>query len=77
MKTVSETIKVLENFGVDFVAVAQSGRPYTKAFSNTQSTIVGSYNGARLPWGFYLDLVIDKRFPIKIGKRESILSMAP
>ena len=71
-----EVVKLLENFGIDITAVAQSGRPYTKAFSNTQSTIVGSYNGARLPWGFYLDLVIDKRFPIKIGKRESMLSIA-
>ena len=71
-----ETVKILENFGIDIVAVAQSGRPYTKAFSNTQSTIVGSYNGARLPWGFYFDLIVDKRFPIKVGKRESYLSIA-
>lgn len=71
-----EVVKLLENFGVDIIAVAQSGRPYTKAFSNTQSTIVGSYNGARLPWGFYFDLVVDKRFPIKVGKRESWLSIA-
>ena len=71
-----ETVKLLENFGIDIVAVAQSGRPYTKAFSNTQSTIVGSYNGARLPWGFYFDLIVDKRFPIKVGKRESYLSIA-
>ena len=68
-----ETVKLLENFGIDIVAVAQSGRPYTKAFSNTQSTIVGGYNGARLPWGFYLDLIVDKRFPIKVGKRETNL----
>jgi len=71
-----EVVKILENFGIDFIAVAQSGRPYTKAFSNTQSTIVGSYNGARLPWGFYFDLIIDKRFPIKVGKRESWLTVS-
>lgn len=58
-----------QNFGVNFLAVAQSGRPYTKQFSNTQQTIVGSYRGARLPWGFYFDIVVDKTFFIPI-KRE-------
>ena len=69
-------IKVLENFGVNFMAVAQSGRPYTKAFSNTQNTIVGSYRGARLPWGFYFDIVIDKTWPIKVGKKDTYLNLA-
>ena len=58
-----------QNFGINFLAVAQSGRPYTKAFSNTQNTIVGSYRGARLPWGFYFNVVADKTWPIEI-KRE-------
>lgn len=71
-----ETIKWLENFGVNFMAVAQSGRPYTKAYSNMQSTIVGSYNGARLPWGFYFDVIIDKSFPIQVGKRQTQLTLA-
>ncbi len=72
----TESIKVLENFGVNFVAVAQSGRPYTKAFSQTQHTIVGSYYGARLPWGFYFDVIIDKSFPIKVNKHQSSLTIA-
>ena len=58
-----------ENFGINFLAVAQSGIPYTRQFSNTQSTIVGSYRGARLPWGFYFNVVVDKTWPIEI-KRE-------
>ena len=60
-----------ENFGVNFLAVAQSGRPYTKQFSNTQQTIVGSYRGARLPWGFYFNVVVDKTWPIsvKVGEK--------
>lgn len=70
-----KTVKLLENFGVDIMAVAQSGRPYTKAFSHNQHTIVGSYNGARLPWGFYTDLVVDKRFPIKVGKNTHIFTV--
>lgn len=69
-------IKVLENFGVNFMAVAQSGRPYTKQFSHNQATIVGSYNGARLPWSFFFDVVVDKTFPIKIGKRATNLTVA-
>ena len=72
----TESIKVLENFGVNFVAVAQSGRPYTKAFSQTQHTIVGSYYGARLPWGFYFDVIIDKSFPIQVNKHKSSLTIA-
>ena len=66
-------IHPFENFGVNFLAVAQSGRPYTKQFSNTQQTIVGSYRGARLPWGFYFNVVVDKSWIIKIkpeGKKE-------
>lgn len=69
-------IKLLENFGVNFMAVAQSGRPYTKQFSHNQATIVGSYRGARLPWGFYFDIIADKTFPIKVGKRQTALTVA-
>ena len=66
-------IKILENFGVNFMAVAQSGRPYTKAFSNAQSTIVGGYRGARLPWGFYFNIVVDKVWPIQVGNRQTFI----
>ena len=69
-------IKLLEDFGVNIMAVAQSGRPYTKAYSNMQSTIVGSYRGARLPWGFYCDVVFDKSWPIQVGKRSTMLRAA-
>jgi len=69
-------VKVLENFGVNFMAVAQSGRPYTKAFSYSQQTIVGSYYGARLPWGFYFNVVADKVWPLKVGKRETYITAA-
>lgn len=69
-------VKLLENFGINFMAVAQSGRPYTKAFSNSQSTIVGGYRGARLPWGFYFNVVIDKTWPIMVGKHPTALNVA-
>ena len=69
-------VKILEDFGINFMAVAQSGRPYTKAFSNSQATIVGSYRGARLPWGFYFNVVADKTWFIKVGKRATNLNVA-
>ena len=63
----------LENFGFHVTAVAQSGRPYTKRYSHTQNTIVGSYNGARLPWIFNVDMQIEKGFDIKVGKKNTQL----
>ena len=69
-------VKLLENFGINFMAVAQSGRPYTKAFSNSQSTIVGGYRGARLPWGFYFNIIADKVWPVKVGKRDTYITAA-
>ena len=69
-------VKLLENFGINFMAVAQSGRPYTKAFSNSQYTIVGGYRGARLPWGFYFNVIADKVWPVKVGKRDTYITAA-
>ena len=69
-------IKLLENFGVNFLAVAQSGRPYTRAKSITQPTIVGSYRGARLDWGFFFNVQFDKTFPIQVGKKQTFLQVA-
>ncbi|MCR5064180.1 MAG: TonB-dependent receptor [Bacteroidales bacterium] len=69
-----------QNLGFNFLAVAQSGRPYTRQFSNTQQTIVGSYRGARLPWGFYFNVVVDKTWPIEVKaggrKRPTMLNAA-
>ena len=69
-------VKLLENFGVNFLAVAQSGRPYTKQFSNSQATIVGGYRGARMPWGFYFNVVADKVWSFNVGKRVTQLRAA-
>ena len=67
-------VKLLENFGINFTAVAQSGRPYTRQLSHSQQTIVGSYRGARLPWGFYFDVVADKQWFFNVGKRTTFLT---
>lgn len=69
----TKEIKLLENFGINFTAVAQSGRPYTKQLSYSQPTIVGSYNGSRLPWSFFFDATIDKVWFFNSGKHQSNL----
>ena len=69
-------VKVLEDFGINFLAVAQSGRPYTKQLSNSQATIVGGYRGARMPWGFYFNVVADKVWSFNVGKRMTQLRAA-
>ncbi|MFA5540201.1 MAG: outer membrane beta-barrel protein, partial [Bacteroidales bacterium] len=71
----AKVTKWFQNFGVNITGVAQSGRPYTKYFSNTQQTIVGSYNGARLPWSFRIDMQIDKSYNIMIGKKNTTLNL--
>lgn len=70
-----KNIKWLQNFGVNLTGVVQSGAPYTKYYSNTQSTIVGSYRGARLPWIYRVDLTVNKSFILKVGKRNTILDL--
>ncbi len=80
-KARSKEIYPFENFGINFLAVAQSGRPYTRAYSNRQNTIVGSYRGARLPWGFYFNVIVDKTWNIAVktpkGKtRQTMLNAA-
>lgn len=65
----SVNVKLFQNAGINLMAVAQSGEPYTRQYSHTRQTIVGSYNGARKPWQFFVDAQINKAFPIKVGKR--------
>lgn len=66
-------VRPFENAGINIMAVAQSGAPYTRALSITQPYIVGSYNGARLPWAFYFDMIADKVFNIDIHKKDGVV----
>ncbi|MBR1625861.1 MAG: TonB-dependent receptor [Bacteroidales bacterium] len=70
-----KNIKWLQNFGVNITGLAESGAPYTKYFSQTQQTIVGSYRGARLPWIFRIDMTVNKAFLFKVGKRNTMLDV--
>ncbi len=68
--------KVLENTGLNVIVTGGSGTPYTKS-SEIYSPILGvgsaitegSYNGARLPWQFKVDIRLDRDF--YIGKAEN------
>ena len=72
--------KVFSNAGINFVANATSGRPYTGQANVTQavafgvqqrSTIDGSVNGNRYPWRFNVNMKIDKSFALNPGKPEA------
>lgn len=59
--------RVLSNFGVNLQAITVSGRPYSARSTPTRfgsTQLVGSLNGARLPWNFTLNLRLDKEFTI-------------
>ncbi len=67
-------VTALENFGVNVLAVAGSGLPYTPviepfnlAGAARATSPVGAINSARMPWSSRIDLRVDRRFPIGTG----------
>lgn len=77
--------QILANTGVNLIARAGSGTPYTRQFQatnegsiggGTTSRIDGSINGSRLPWQFRLDARLDKDIPLNFGKKEGKKKMA-
>jgi outer membrane receptor protein involved in Fe transport len=62
---------LLANAGINFQAVAVSGRPYTAkqvTIEELQSSgTIGGINGARNPWNTTLNLRIDKNFQLAKG----------
>jgi outer membrane receptor protein involved in Fe transport len=65
-------MNILENFGVNILANAISGTPYTAKLVADKlggSGTIGDINGARLPWKYNFDLRIDKSF--NITKKEN------
>ncbi len=71
---------ILENFGVNLVMNALSGRPYTKrdrayavtASASSSSQTVGQVNGARLPWQVTFDMRINKSFLLSKNGKKSL-----
>ncbi len=77
-----KSIQILSNAGVNLNFTAGSGTPYTVQGNATEGngnnnnvsigiqqhySLVGSINGAYLPWQYRLDLRADKEFPITIN----------
>lgn len=57
---------ILQNAGINFIARARSGEPYTKYRQPTSVTneIDGGINGSRLGWHFGFDIRADKDFEL-------------
>ena len=71
--------EILSNMGVNFLATAGSGTPYSRQLNATQvaqfginnrSYLEGSVNGSRLPWSYRMDMRVNKSFDIKWGDVE-------
>jgi len=56
---------VFQNAGIDFIAKARSGEPYTRLADPISNTVIGGYAGSRLPWHYGLDMRLDKDFAIR------------
>lgn len=69
-------VNILSNTGLNVIARAGSGTPYTRQLNatnvsgGTSSRIDGSINGSRLPWQFKIDARLDKDIPLNFGKKE-------
>ncbi len=70
--------QILSNAGINLIAKAWSGTPYTQQENptpeaetgvNSRRTLIGSINGSRLPWSFKIDLRIWKEFKFG-GKKQ-------
>ncbi len=69
-------VKLFENFGVNVLAVASSGQPYTpqvEPFSEIESKAPvpsGGINSARMPWSNRIDIRVDRKF--SVGSRSTL-----
>lgn len=72
--------QILSNMGVNIVATAGSGTPYSRQENatregffgiNQRSNLSGSINGSRLPWRYRLDMRVNKSFDLKWGDEEN------
>ena len=65
--------RVFSNFGVNVLAVANSGFPYTQLSQKTRitnpqpSTVSGEIGDVRTPWTHRIDMKIDRRFSLGNG----------
>jgi hypothetical protein len=71
--------QVLANMGVNLVAIAGSGTPYSRQLNatreaqfgiNNRAYLEGSINGSRLPWTYRMDMRVNKSFDFTWGAEE-------
>ena len=69
--------QIFKNTGINLLATAGSGRPYSRRALATptgttggSSPLEGTKNGSRLPWRYKLDLKIDRNIMIETGKQK-------
>jgi len=77
--------QILANMGVNLVATAGSGTPYSQQQNVTREAMFGindrdyldgSINGSRLPWTYRLDMRVNKSFDLTWGEDENQKSAA-
>jgi outer membrane receptor protein involved in Fe transport len=69
--------QILSNFGINVLAQARSGTPYTRQDNPTpaglttssRTVTLGYINGSRIGWNFRADLKISKSFSVDIAKK--------
>ncbi len=64
-------MKVFQNAGLDIIAKARSGEPFTRYTDALGNTVIGGVSGSRLPWHYGLDLRLDKDFAINNLRKQS------
>ncbi len=57
--------RVFERAGVDFIAKARSGEPYTRYTDAQGNTVIGGVAGSRKAWHYGVDMRIDKDFALR------------
>jgi len=68
--------QILSNFGVNLLAQARSGTPYTRqenvtpdAANGGRATTLGYINGSRIGWNYRMDLKVSKSFSVELAKK--------
>lgn len=70
-------VNVLENTGLNVIALINSGTPYSRQANVTPVAIgvgtpqlIGGLNGSRKPWTYRLDMQLDRNFDFTVGNEE-------
>lgn len=60
---------IFENAGINLLARARSGEPYTRYAIVRSQTVQGGVNSSRLPWHYMVDMRVDKDFSLGFGRK--------